>query len=126
MRGGAVDGAQHGAERRVLVAKRIALRIGLLRFPARRGDVPERVLERGLLRGEQRRDEERAEQASYARHCSSPAMNRSFGSFLPMKTSVEDFFSPFAQGLPMSPPIIMCTPWNTTRFALPFIHSTPL
>ena len=32
----------------------------------------------------------------------------------------------FAQGLPMSPPIIMCTPWNTTRRGLPFIQSTPL
>ena len=61
-----------------------------------------------------------------ARHCSSPAMNRSFGSFLPMNTSSDDFLSPFAQGLPTSPPIIMCTPWNTTRLALPFIHSTPL
>ena len=48
------------------------------------------------------------------------------GSFLPMKTSTEDFLSVFAHGLPMSPPIIMCTPWNTTRRGLPFIHSTPL
>ena len=53
-------------------------------------------------------------------------MNRSFGSFLPMNTSIELFFSFLAHGLPMSPPIIMCTPWNTTRCFLPFIHSMPL
>ena len=61
-----------------------------------------------------------------ARHWSRPAMNRSLGSFLPMNTITDSFFSPLAQGLPTSPPIIMCTPWNTTRFGLPFIHSTPL
>ena len=61
-----------------------------------------------------------------ARHWSRPAMNRSFGSFLPMNTITDSFFSFFSQGLPTSPPIIMCTPWNTTRLALPFIHRTPL
>ena len=61
-----------------------------------------------------------------ARHWSRPAMNRSFGSFLPMNTITDSFFSFFNQGLPTSPPIIMCTPWNTTRLALPFIHRTPL
>jgi hypothetical protein len=61
-----------------------------------------------------------------ARHWSRPAMNRSLGNFLPMKTMTDSFFSPLAHGLPTSPPIIMCTPWNTTRFELPFIHSTPL
>jgi hypothetical protein len=61
-----------------------------------------------------------------ARHWSRPAMKRSFGSFLPMNTMIDVFFSPLAHGLPTSPPIIMCTPWKTTRLGLPFIHSTPL
>ena len=61
-----------------------------------------------------------------ARHWSRPAMNKSFGSFLPINTITDSFLSVFVQGLPTSPPIIMCTPWNTTRFGLPFIHSTPL
>ena len=61
-----------------------------------------------------------------ARHWSRPAMNKSLGSFLPMNTITDSFFSPLTHGLPTSPPIIMCTPWNTTRLALPFIHSTPL
>ena len=75
-----------------------------------------------------REDLDAAELAHFApaRHWSSPAMKRSFGSFLPMNTMTDSFFSPLTHGLPTSPPIIMWTPWNTTRFGLPFIHSTPL
>ena len=72
------------------------------------------------------RAEARMRPLLYARHSSIPAMKMSLGSFLPMNTITEPFFSFLAQGLPVSPPIIMCTPWNTTRRGLPFIHSTPL
>src|SRR5688572_13568216 len=61
-----------------------------------------------------------------AKHCSMPARNRSRGRFLPMNTMTDSFDSPFGHGLPRSPPIIMCTPWKTTRRGLPFIQSTPL
>src|SRR5882672_1464748 len=60
------------------------------------------------------------------KHCSSPLMNRSCGRFLPMKTIVLERFSPLPQGRPTSPPMSMCTPWNTTRWVLPFMYSTPL
>src|SRR5882672_4363645 len=60
------------------------------------------------------------------KHCSSPLMNRSCGRFLPMNTIVLERFSPLPHGRPTSPPMSMCTPWNTTRWVLPFIYSTPL
>jgi len=142
-----VERAQHRAEGGVLVAQRIirlwrigiSLDRGLKRGPVKY--VPKLVRERSLLREQERKNEENATEHKYcrfsglrerpavrhlARHSSRPAMNRSFGSFLPMNTRIERFLSALVQGLPMSPPIIMCTPWNTTRRGLPFIHSTPL
>lgn len=62
----------------------------------------------------------------FMRHCFSPSMNRSSGSFLPMNTITLPRFSSGTQGLPMSPPMSMCTPWNTTRFSFWSSHSTPL
>ncbi len=100
----------------------------------RGAQVPDRMRERGILRKQKRCYEDdppslghdRHTMPYFARHSSRPARKRSFGSFLPMNTRMECFFSALVQGLPMSPPIIMCTPWNTTRRGLPFIHSTPL
>lgn len=119
------DGAEHVAEQIVQVAQLLARRaLGILRGLAA-ARVPELVRERRLLREQDRADEQDA--GDYlARHSSRPARKMSFGSFLPMNTITERFFSDFAQGLPRSPPIIMCTPWNTTRSFLPFIQSTPL
>ena len=119
------DGAEHVAEQIVQVAEVLAGRaLGILRSGAA-ARVPEVVRERRLLRDQHRADEQNA--GDYlARHSSSPARKMSFGSFLPMNTITERFFSFFAQGLPTSPPIIMCTPWKTTRSFLPFIQSTPL
>src|SRR5204862_1943577 len=96
--------------------------------------VPVLMRKRRLLREQDGKDEEDAPEAtqhgrdsSYlARHSSSPARKMSLGSFLPMKTSSDCFFSALVQGLPMSPPIIMCTPWKTTRRGLPFIQRMPL
>jgi len=42
-----------------------------------------------------------------AMHSSRPAMKRSLGSFLPMKTTSDCFFSILPHALPISPPIIM-------------------
>ena len=125
--------AEHRAKRAVEVAED-ALPRSLARAvdfigvsDDRSGVVPDLVRESGRLREQQDSDQEQAPgKIHLARHSSSPAMKRSFGSFLPMKTSTDSLASCFAQGLPMSPPIIMCTPWNTTRRGLPFIHSTPL
>src|SRR5690349_18353727 len=115
------DGAEHRAEQVVQVAQLS----GFLRRRGRIRAVPQVVRQRGLLPEQYRADEEDA-RGYLARHSSRPAMNRSFGSFLPMNTITDCFFSALPQGLPTSPPIIMCTPWNTTRSFLPFIHSTPL
>src|SRR2546426_351776 len=60
------------------------------------------------------------------KHCSNPLIKRSRGRFLPMKTMVLERFSSFPQARPRSPPISMCTPWNTTRCALPFMYRIPL
>src|SRR5438105_15653683 len=96
--------------------------------------MPILVRDRRLLREQDGEDEEDAPQAGqharhssyFVRHSSSPARKMSFGSFLPMKTSTDCFFSALVHGLPMSPPIIMSTPWKTTRCALPFIQTMPL
>jgi len=138
----AADCAEHRAERSMQVAQPVLLRrlvlliaLGADGLPARTGKVPDLMRYRGLLRKEQRGSSDQKCQrpgkhriilSHFARHSSSPARKRSFGSFLPMNTSSDSFFSLFVQGLPMSPPIIMCTPWNTTRRGLPFIQSTPL
>src|SRR4051812_6901404 len=83
----AADGAEHRAEQVVQVAELVALgRRGLLR----RG-MPEIVRKGRLLREQHRADEQDA--SDYlARHSSRPAMNRSFGSFLPMNTRSDCFF----------------------------------
>src|SRR6266700_3944168 len=60
------------------------------------------------------------------KHCSNPLIKRSRGRFLPMKTMVLERFSSFPQARPRSPPMSMCTPWNTTRCALPFMYRIPL
>src|SRR6266545_2745656 len=60
------------------------------------------------------------------KHCSNPLIKRSCGRFLPMKTMVLERFSSFPQARPKSPPMSMCTPWNTTRCALPFMYRIPL
>src|SRR6266700_1187212 len=60
------------------------------------------------------------------KHCSNPLIKRSRGRFLPMKTMVLERFSSFPQARPRSPPTSMCTPWNTTRCALPFMYRIPL
>src|SRR5581483_10282656 len=127
--------AEHRAEEIVQVAQAIALR-RLAGVGAERGlrGVPILVRERRLLREQHGDDEQRTPEAAehgagfyaQARHSCRPATNRSRGSFLPMKTRSDCFFSPFPHGLPMSPPIIMCTPWKTTRRALPFIQRMPL
>jgi len=127
-----MDGAKDARESGVEVAKeilvrRLAVRSVVVGGRERAGVVPHLMRNPGRLREEQRDNEQQArEQPHLARHSSRPAMKMSFGSFLPMNTRIDSFDSFFVQGLPMSPPIIMCTPWNTTRRGLPFIHSTPL
>src|SRR4051812_2169055 len=130
----AADDSQYGAEEIMQVAESIGLGC-LLRVRAKSGigGMPILVRNRGLLREQHGEYEEDAPQASharhssyFARHSSSPARKMSFGSFLPMKTSTDSFFSALVQGLPMSPPIIMCTPWKMTRRGLPFIQRMPL
>src|SRR5215831_8243173 len=95
-------------------------------FPGRRSFLRQRRLGcldfRRLCRGLRRR----FLYCFSTKHCSSPLMNRSCGRFLPMKTIVLDRFSPLPHGRPTSPPMSMCTPWNTTRWVLPFMYSTPL
>ena len=62
----------------------------------------------------------------WTRHCFSPSTNSSSGSVLPMNTITLPRLSSGPQGLPISPPMSMCTPWNTTRLSFPASHSTPL
>ena len=131
----AARNAEHGAEKVVQVAQAIGLGrlLGVAADGAVRG-VPVLMRERRLLRKEYGENEDDAREAGQhardsnylARHSSSPARKMSLGSFLPMKTSTDSFFSALVQGLPMSPPIIMCTPWKMTRRGLPFIQRMPL
>src|SRR5258708_5876788 len=126
---------EHGAEKIMEIAKRIGLG-RLIRIGAQGGigGMPILVRERRLLREQDGENDEDAPQAGqhardssyFARHSSSPARKMSLGSFLPMKTSTDAFFSALVHGLPMSPPIIMCTPWKTKRGGLPFIQRMPL
>src|SRR5213075_3148064 len=119
------DRAENGAQRGVEIAEEILLwRFAVARrlvgmHDERRGIVPGLVRDAARLREEQRDDEQQApEHLHFARHSSRPAMKMSFGRFLPMNTRIDSLLSCFAHGLPMSPPIIMCTPWNTTRRGL--------
>ena len=128
---GAVQGAENRSQRGVEFAQPFldgfaAVRNlnGLDAGVDRRRRMPNLVRQRTLLRREEQQGEYGADY--FARHSSSPATKMSFGSFLPIKTRIELFFSLLLQALPRSPPIIMCTPWNTTRRGLPFIQSTPL
>ena len=132
---GTAGDAEHSAEKVMQVAQAVCLRrlLGVGAEGAVRG-VPVLMRERGLLREQHGEDEDDAREAGQhardfnylARHSSSPARKMSFGSFLPMKTRIDSFFSALVQGLPMSPPIIMCTPWKMTRRGLPFIQRMPL
>src|SRR6266513_4083117 len=55
------------------------------------------------------------------KHCSNPLINKSCGRFFPMKTMVLERFSSLPHARPRSPPMSICTPWNTTRCVLPFM-----
>jgi len=142
-----MDGAKDARQSRVEVAKEVLVRrlavcsiaLGGCCEPA---DVVPCLMRNPGRLGDQKREDEKDPRESarhppksypiksasnyLARHSSRPAMKMSFGSFLPMNTRTDCFASFFAHGLPMSPPIIMCTPWKTTRRGSPFIHSTPL
>ena len=120
---GAGGDAEDRAEQVIQIAEPVAF-CGLALLGRRFGRVPILMRQRRLLREQHGEDERNA--GYLAKHSSSPAIKRSRGSFLPMKTRIDCFFSALVQGLPMSPPIIMWTPWNTTRRGLPFIHRIPL
>ncbi len=86
-----------------------------------------RLFRCGLLRGRLGcRPGGRLLHCGLARHCSSPCTKRSWGRLRPMKTSTLARRSAGSHGLPRSPPMSMCTPWNTTRCGLPSRWRTPL
>src|ERR1044072_4445531 len=94
----------NAAERGMKVAKRVALgRPGFaVAVRGKRRGVPELVRHSRRLREQQRDDEQQARAKPHlARHSSRPAMNRSFGRFLPMNTSTDSLLSFFAHGFAM-------------------------